>query len=403
MQKKTKIVATIGPSSQDSQTLAKLHAAGVDVIRMNFSHGDHEEHGGKVTRWREIMEESSRGGAVLADLAGPEIRTGDIANPRSFSEGDKIRLTASEGDSEAIYVNYSKLTEDVSAGDTVLIDDGKIVFSVDEVSENEVIGSVTQGGEIAKGGRGVNIPGVELQLPALTEKDIADVEFAVEQEADFVAISFVKTADDVKLLREKLAELDAEHTKIIAKIETQAAVDNIDAIIAASDGIMVARGDLAVEVSFENVPVIQKDIIRKCNRAGVPVITATQMLESMTHAASPTRAEASDVANAIFDGSDAVMLSGETALGEHPVAAVSTMTQIAQRVESVREAAELKLKAASGTDQASVDAVTGSVVRTAEEIEAKAVVAFTDSGFTARMVSRHRPHQPVLAFSPYDL
>lgn len=401
MQKKTKIVATIGPSSEDAETLTKLHEAGLNIIRLNFSHGDYGEHGVKVDRWNAILEDSGDYGAVMADLAGPEIRTGDIPEPLTFAVGDTLHLIegGEVATEDTFYINYPDLPGDVTAGDRILIDDGRIAMKVVGIDGDIVTGEVTQGGIITSGGRGVNVPGVDLSLPSLTEKDLADLEFAVEKEVDFVAISFVKTAADIELLREKLAEHDAEDTKIVAKIETQAAVDNLDEIIAATDCMMVARGDLAVEVDLENVPIIQKQIIQKCNAVGVPVITATQMLESMTEASTPTRAEASDVANAILDGSDAVMLSGETAMGDNPVESVSVMARIAEKMEKQQEATNRNEIEKPHTKP--VDAVTASVVRVAEDISAQAIVALTDSGLTPRMISRYRPKQDIFAFSAF--
>jgi len=397
MRKKTKIIATIGPSSEDVETLTKLHEAGVNIIRVNFSHGDYREHEGKIDRWNEIISDPDKNGAIMADLAGPEVRTGKLDAPRSFALGDKITLTTDEALSgEALHINYAGLPGDVSVSDRVLIDDGLVSFTISDITETDVIGEVTQAGTITKGGRGVNVPGVRLSLPVLTEKDNADLEFSLKKDVDFVAVSFVKTAADIELVREKLAEHKAEDTQIVAKIETQSAVDDIDNIIATTDCIMVARGDLAVEVGLENVPIIQKEIIKKCNAAGVPVITATQMLESMTSAPTPTRAEASDVANAIFDGTDAIMLSGETALGKYPIETVSVMTSIAQKVEFGYHRVHTSDLHGHALP---VDALTASVVSVADDIKAKAIVAFTESGYTARMLSRYRPNQDIIVFS----
>jgi len=402
MQKKTKIVATIGPSSDDSDTLAALCEAGVNIIRINFSHGDYEEHGAKIDAWNQVLDEHATTGAVMADLAGPEIRTGELKEgPRSFAVGDRITLTT-EADSDeeaAIYVNYAGLPADVSVGDRVLIDDGRISFNIVDVSDTVVVGEVTGGGRITAGNRGVSVPGVPLSLPSLIKKDAADLKFAVEKKADFIAASFVKSADDITQIHDQLVEHGAEDTKIVAKIETQAAVDHLREIVTAADAVMVARGDLAVEVSLENVPMIQKQIITTCNAAGVPVITATQMLESMTASATPTRAEASDVANAILDGSDAVMLSGETAVGKYPIKSVEVMTKIASMIEV--EGVGVNRAEIEKRHQSPVNSITASVVRVAEDIEARAIVALTDSGFTARMISRYRPTQDILAFSPF--
>lgn len=381
--------------------LDQLYDAGVNIIRLNFSHGDYREHEGKIDRWNEIIDNHDTSGAIMADLAGPEIRTGAIAEPITYAVGDMLKLIYGEetGDKETLYINYPDLPGDVTEGAKILIDDGKVVLTVTAVEDDTVSAEVTQGGVITTGGRGVNVPGVALSLPSLTEKDLADLEFSLKKKVDFVAISFVKSAADIHQLREKLAEHDAEDTKIVAKIETQSAVNNIDEIIAATDCIMVARGDLAVEVSLENVPIIQKQIITKCNEAGIPVITATQMLESMTAAVTPTRAEASDVANAILDGSDAVMLSGETAMGDNPIEVVSVMARIAAKMEQTQST--INWEEIGRRQEKPVNALTASVVRVADDINAKAIVALTDSGFTARMISRYRPTQDILAFSSF--
>ncbi len=402
MKKKTKIVATIGPASESKDMLNRLYEVGVDAIRINFSHGDHDEHRPKISRWREIADTNDTHTSVIADLAGPEIRTGDLADgPIKLAEGEKVSLTTPESDSVGdISVNYSDLPQDVSSGDEILIDDGAIALSVEDTAESKVSGTVTRGGEITSGGRGVNIPS-GVSLPALTKKDKENLVFALDEDVDFVALSFVKEVKDVELLRSEI-ENHENDALIISKIETQAAVENIDEIIDASDAIMVARGDLAVEIAPENVPAIQKEIIEKCNVAGVPVITATQMLESMTEESTPTRAEVSDVANAVLDGTDAVMLSGETAIGDYPVRAVSVMDRVARKTEASRNTRpkrghEIK----SSGKQGVVDSVTSAVVDVAFNLEAKLIVALTDSGFTARMLSRYKPPQNIVAFSRY--
>lgn len=402
MKKKTKIVATIGPASESKEVLEELHAAGVNAIRINFSHGDHDEHRPKISRWREIAEPNGAHTSVIADLAGPEIRTGDLTDgPIKLNEGERITLsTQKPEDPKSIAVNYEALPQDVSAGDEILIDDGAVALSVKEISEDMVVGEVTRGGEITSGGRGVNVPS-GVSLPALTKKDKKNLKFALDQDVDFVALSFVKEVGDVDLLHSEIENHDND-AQVISKIETQAAVENIDEIIDASDAIMVARGDLAVEIGPENVPSAQKEIIKKCNVAGVPVITATQMLESMTNDSTPTRAEVSDVANAVLDGTDAVMLSGETAVGEYPIRAVSVMAQVAKKTETSRSARPERSHEIKGAGkQGIVDAVTSAVVNTAFDLEAKVIVALTDSGFTARMLARYKPPQDIVAFSRY--
>jgi pyruvate kinase len=400
--KKTKIVATIGPASEDRETLKELADAGVNVIRCNFSHGDFPEHQKKVDHWRDIADTFDTSLGVLQDLSGPKIRTGSFANgPVTLSEGDTFTLTTEEvtGDSEQVHVTYDKLPDDVAVGDQILLDDGKRRLEVTGISDTAVTTEIKVGGEIT-GHRGVNLPDTTLSVDALTEKDRKDLQFGVKNDVDFVALSFVQEADDVQELRTLMKDegLDAQ---IIAKIETQQAVDNIDEILAATDGIMVARGDLAVEIGPENVPEVQKELIDRCKDLGMPVITATQMLESMTENPVPTRAEVSDVANAILDGTDAVMLSGETTIGENPVESVAVMVRVAHEVESRLTERFMKKSVISG-DTGVVDSVTASAVQTAHETNAQAIVALTSSGFTARMISRLKPQAPIITLSPYQ-
>lgn len=400
-QKKTKIVTTIGPSSEDKETLAAMAEAGANVIRLNFSHGDFEEHGKKVEHWRSIAEERDEHLGVMQDLSGPEIRTGEFADGKvTLKEEGEFVLTTEEveGSADKVHVNYSKLPQDVEVGDEILLSDGKLQLTVTDVNDTDVTTEVEAGGTIA-GRRGVNLPDTDLSLDALTEKDKKDIEFGAKHDVDFVALSFVRSASDIQDLRELMAEHDLD-ADIIAKIETQQAVDNIADILEEVEGIMVARGDLAVEIGPKHVPAVQKEIIRKCNRRGLPVITATQMLESMTESRMPTRAEVSDIANAILDGTDAVMLSGETTIGDHPVASVRMMANVARETER-RFSGDIFADEKPGQGRVGVvDSLTSSAVQTARQVDAAVIVALTASGFTARMLSRFKPAQDIITLSP---
>ncbi|OHA83726.1 MAG: pyruvate kinase [Candidatus Yonathbacteria bacterium RIFOXYC1_FULL_52_10] len=408
IKKKTKIIATIGPTSDNERTLTNLVKAGMNVVRLNFSHGDHEGHEKVVKLVRQVAKKTKTPIAIMQDLSGPKIRIGEFYQDRiQLKKGTVFTLTTKKcvGDETMAYVNYSKLPKEVKKGNFILLDDGRKKLEVIEVRGHEIRCRVLVGGE-TKGRRGVNLPGVPLSLSSLTDKDRTDVLFGIKHDVDYVALSFVRRVEDVQDLRAILNK-ERPDVGIISKIETEEAIENIDAIIAASDGIMVARGDLAVEVPPQRVPILQKMIINKCNRAGKPVIIATQMLESMIRSSVPTRAEVSDVANSILDGADAVMLSEETALGEYPVEAVSMMTQVAEMIEQNYPHREIlheeilgKASGLSEDEKEIVDAVTYNVVSTAYAIGAKAIVALTESGFTARMVSRYRPKQPIIVMSP---
>lgn len=400
--KKTKIVATIGNASSSERELVGMVRAGMNVARLNFSHGTHEEHGKLIDTVRAVSLKCKTPVAVLQDLMGPKIRIGDFETERiHLKKGADFILTTEPcvgGESRA-YVNYHSLPHEVSAGMEILLDDGKIKLRVESVRESEIHCKVIDGGNI-RGRRGVNVPGAHLSIGSLTEKDKKDLAFGVKKGVDFVALSFVQTADDVKKLRSLLEKKNSD-IGIIAKIETEEAVTNIDAILEASDGVMVARGDLAVEIPKEDVPLVQKIIIKKAIEAGKPVITATQMLDSMTNSPVPTRAEVNDVANAILDGTDAVMLSGETAVGEHPVLVVETMSRIALRTEGspLYEEEVAKFKR---TSHGTVDAISASVASVAQTISAKAIVALSEKGFTPRMVSRYKPKQTILVLTPHE-
>lgn len=396
-EKKTKIVATIGPVTANEKMLTELIKSGLDVVRINFSHGDFAEHTPKVTITREVAKKLGRSVAILQDLGGPKIRIGDFGTESiTLKIGDTFTLTTDKivGDEKRVHVNYPLLPKEVKVGGFILLHDGKKKLQITAIKGNDVVCKVLVGGEM-KGRRGVNLPGAYLSISSITEKDRADLEFGIKHKVDFIALSFVRRPSDIAELREILKKRKCT-AKIIAKIETPEALENIDEIIQLADGIMVARGDLAIEIPAEEVPLAQKMLIKKCHAAGKPVITATQMLESMIKSPVPTRAEVSDVANSILDGTDAIMLSEETTLGDYPVEAVQMMSQIAKRVEREVTSDHFSNIVCHGV----TDAVSDAVVESANHVEAKFIVAFTNSGFTARMVSRHRPGQHILAMSP---
>ena len=393
--KKTKIVCTLGPASENEETLRELIKNGLNVCRLNFSHGSHEEHKGRMDLVKKLREELNMPTAILLDTKGPEIRTGKFDVPEVFlEEGQTFTITMKDviGDKERCTVSYKGLANDVKPGDTILIDDGLVGLTVKEVNNDDIVCEV-QNSEIVKNHKGVNVPGVKVNLPAITEKDRSDIEFGIEQGIDFIAASFVRKVSDVLAIREILEENNAEHIKIISKIENQEGVENLDEIIEVSDGIMVARGDLGVEIPTEDIPIVQKQMIKKCNALGKPVITATQMLDSMIRNPRPTRAEVTDVANAIYDGTDAIMLSGETAAGKYPVEAVKTMATIAKRAEETMRNRRDKINKSKNV----TDAISYATCTTAMDLEAKAILSSTASGHTARMVSKFRPDCPIVA------
>ncbi|MFC0333226.1 pyruvate kinase [Paenibacillus sepulcri] len=402
--RKTKIVCTIGPSSESLENTKKLINAGMNVARLNFSHGDFEEHGNRIKNIRQACQELGATVAILLDTKGPEIRLGKLKEePIELNQDDTITLTTEEilGDRNRIPVTYADLPSDVHIGSTILIDDGLIGLTVEGVHGTEIQCRVVNSGSI-KSKKGVNVPGVHISLPGITEKDANDIIFGIEQNVDFIAASFVRKASDVLEIRELLERHNASHIQIISKIENQQGVDNLDEILEVSDGLMVARGDLGVEIPAEEVPLVQKDMIFKCNRAGKPVITATQMLDSMQRNPRPTRAEASDVANAIFDGTDAIMLSGETAAGKYPVESVQTMARIAVRAESALDHREMFTKQANAQQTTVTEAISQAVANAALDLNAKAIITSTESGYTARMVSKYRPKSPIIAVTPIE-
>ncbi len=398
--RRTKIVCTIGPASAAEDVLRRLIRAGMNVARLNFSHGDHATHARYVDLIRRLAGEENAPLAILQDLQGPRLRVGALGEAEVRLEvGRQFVLTTRPvvGSAREASVEGVHLAREVRPGNTVLIDDGQLELAVLATTDTDVICRVVVGGPL-RPHKGINVPGVTLSVPAITEKDRRDLAFGVEHGVDFVAMSFVRSAADVWELRRLLAELDGE-LPIIAKIEKHEAVAAFDEILAAADGIMVARGDLGVETSAEEVPIVQKMAIAKCNAVGKPVITATQMLNSLIENPRPTRAEASDVANAIFDGSDAVMLSGETAIGRYPVLAVETMARIAARAEESLPFAERQPRAAVTGPNAVADAIGRATVEVAEAVGAKAILTMTTSGYTARMIARHRPTKPIVAMT----
>lgn len=412
---RTKIVCTIGPASREPETLRQLMLAGMDVARLNFSHGDQPTHAENIERIRAAAvevgracpEQSQRAVAILADLQGPKLRVGTMEGVGvPLLEGTQVTLTTDDvigRGPEALPVQYGTLPRLVSPGDHILLDDGLLELQVLTTSETEIHCQVLAGG-ILKSRKGINLPRVPLDIPAITAKDRQDLAFALAHQVDWIALSFVRTAAEVLELKSLIRDLSSqeEPVPVVAKIEKPEALDNIDAIIAAADAIMVARGDLGIEISPEEVPMAQKRIIEKCNREGVPVITATQMLESMIQNPRPTRAEASDVANAILDGTDAIMLSGETSIGAHPVEAVRTMVRIADQVEAHRPKifACPFLTPERRATHTVADAVSHAARETAHDLNAAAIITPTASGYTARLMSRYRPRSPIVAVTP---
>ncbi|MFD1019013.1 pyruvate kinase [Thalassobacillus hwangdonensis] len=399
--RKTKIVSTIGPASESVETLSELIEAGLNVARLNFSHGDFDEHGQRIVNIRKAAENTGRTVGILLDTKGPEIRTGEMKDGEiELEKGDTIHVSMEqvEGTKERFSVTYPGLIDDVHEGSKILLDDGLIELQVEEVlKDRQELKTTILNSGILKNKKGVNVPNVSVKLPGITDKDAADIEFGIEQGVDFIAASFVRRASDVLEIRELLEKHDANHIQIIPKIENQEGVDNIDEILAVSDGLMVARGDLGVEIPAEDVPLVQKMLIKKCNVAGKPVITATQMLDSMQRNPRPTRAEASDVANAIFDGTDAIMLSGETAAGSYPVEAVQTMHNIAKKTETGLDYKRLLQDRSKMSDLTITDAISQSVTHTAINLDVEAILAPTESGHTARMISKYRPQAPIVA------
>lgn len=399
---KTKIVCTIGPASDSQEMLTKLVKAGMNVMRLNFSHGTHPEHLAKIELLQEINKSLKTNVAILLDTKGPEIRTGDFEGGKTqFKKGQVSTICIEDivGTSDRFTITYKDLYKDVKPGGFILVNDGQVELLVDHVEGSDIICVCANDGEV-KDKRGINVPGIKLGFDYLSQRDIDDLTFGCTQPFTFVAASFVRRAQDVLDVKKLLVENGRPDIQIIAKIENSEGVENIDDIIKAADGIMVARGDLGVEVPAEDVPLIQKDIIKKCKERGKIVITATQMLESMQQNPRPTRAEVSDVANAIYDGTDAIMLSGESASGKYPQEAVLTMRKIALKTEESLDYIALHQDAVKTAPDDTSEAICMSVAEIATKFKVSAIIAFTESGFTARKMSRYRPEAPIIAATP---
>ena len=398
--KKTKIVSTLGPASTDTDTIVKLIEAGANIFRFNFSHGDHEEHLDRLNKVHEAEKITGKTVGIMLDTKGAEIRTTVQANGKSeYKIGDKVRITMDDSldtTHDKIAVTYKNLYDDVHVGGHVLFDDGLLDMKIDEKDEaNRELVTTVQNAGVLGSRKGVNAPGVSINLPGITEKDSSDIRFGLDHEINYIAASFVRKPQDVLDIRELLEEKHMEHVQIFPKIESQEGIDNADEILKVCDGLMVARGDMGVEIPAENVPLVQKSLIKKCNALGMPVITATQMLDSMQENPRPTRAEASDVANAVFDGTDATMLSGESANGEYPVESVATMNRIDIKAENaLKDFGRDNLDFDNGDVTESIGA---SVARVANELGVKTIVAATETGYTAKMISKYRPNADILA------
>jgi pyruvate kinase len=400
--RKTKIVCTLGPAANDKETIKNLAGAGMNVARLNFSHGDHEEHGRRIELIKEVEKELDKPIGIMLDTQGPEIRTGKMKNDKiTLKNNEEVKITTKKvvGNKDKFQIKYDNIIQDINENSTILLDDGLIELKVKEIKDKEIVCTVINGGELGSQ-KGVNIPGIKTTLPAITQRDKDDIVFGIKHNIHFIAASFIRKAADVLEIKKVLEEEWAQEIKIISKIESEEAVSNIDEIIEVSDGIMIARGDLGVEIPAEKVPIIQKTIIRKCNEVAKPVITATQLLDSMIRNPRPTRAEASDVANAIFDGTDATMLSGETAIGSFPVQAVKTMSIIALEIESSDSYKEqLNRREAIKADTVT-EAISIGSCEISAGLSADAIITATGSGSTARMVSKCRALTPIIAVTP---
>jgi len=400
---RTKIICTVGPSSERVPVLIKMIQAGMNVARLNFSHGTHQDHAKRLELIREAAGKAGKSVALMLDTKGPEIRLGYLEKePIELKAGEKVTLTVEnvKGNEKLLPVTYKGLPRDVCPGNRILIADGLIELRVLDKNRKNVECEIVNGGELTSQ-KGVNLPGVVVNIPAVTDRDIEDILFGIKHGLDFVAASFIRKANDILAIRQIIEESGAD-LDIIAKIESREGLNNLDEIIKVADGVMVARGDLGVEIPVEEVPLVQKTIIEKCNRAGKPVITATQMLESMIHNPRPTRAEASDIANAIFDGTDAIMLSGETAAGKYPVEAVQTMASIAKKAESSLKYQEMLAKRQRNSACTVTDAISHATCTIAEDLGAAAIITSTETGYTSQMVSKYRPKAPVVAVTPVD-
>ncbi|MCH4391871.1 MULTISPECIES: pyruvate kinase [Staphylococcus] len=404
--RKTKIVCTIGPASESEEMLEKLMKAGMNVARLNFSHGSHEEHKARIDTIRKVADKLGKTIGILLDTKGPEIRTHDMKDGLIMLEKGKeviVSMSQVEGTPEKFSVTYEDLINDVQVGSYILLDDGLVELQVKDIdkTKGEVKCDILNTGEL-KNKKGVNLPGVKVNLPGITDKDADDILFGIKEDVDYIAASFVRRPSDVLDIREILERENNHNITIFPKIENQEGIDNIEEILEVSDGLMVARGDMGVEIPPESVPIVQKDLIRKCNKLGKPVITATQMLDSMQRNPRATRAEASDVANAIYDGTDAVMLSGETAAGLYPEEAVKTMRNIAISAEAAQDYKKLLSDRTKLVETSLVNAIGVSVAHTALNLKVKAIVAATESGSTAVTISKYRPHSDIIAVTPSE-
>lgn len=403
--KKTKIVCTMGPNTNDKDLMKKLVENGMDIARFNFSHGDHEEQKSRMDMLKAIREETGRPVAILLDTKGPEIRTGLLKNGGKvlLEEGQTFVLTTEEivGDEKRVSITYDGLAEDVEIGKTILIDDGLIELQVRNIINTDIVCTVINGGELGQR-KGVNVPNVPVRLPALTQKDREDILFGVEQGVDFIAASFVRSAEGILEIKALLKECNASYIPIIAKIENAEGIKNIDEILHCADGVMVARGDLGVEIPPQEVPYLQKWLIQKCNDSYKPVITATQMLDSMMRNPRPTRAEVTDVANAVYDGTDAVMLSGETAQGKYPLEALQMMVEIIKNTEKHLDYQALLEKAQENRKKSISSAIGYSSVATAANLGAKCIITPSATGATARVVSKFKPEAMIVGVTPNE-
>ncbi len=398
---RTKVIATVGPSCSDRITLEKMIGAGVDVFRLNFSHGTHKEHKQAINTIRQINRENKLHVCILADLQGPKLRIGHVQGEHAYlKEGKEVVFTTKEQDSssETLYINYPQFPRDVAIGDKVLLDDGKIELEVTSTDQDTTIKSkVLLGGYIASN-KGVNLPDTDVSLPSLTDKDRSDLAFSLEQEVEWIALSFVRSPDDVMELQEIIQEA-GKFSKVIAKIEKPAAVQRLNEIINASDGIMIARGDLGVEIPIEELPLVQKRILGQSIKDAKPVIIATQIMESMIENPKPTRAESSDVANAVLDSADALMLSAETSIGKYPVAVIDHMEKVIHEVEEKGDIYNYTTPIGHGQDSHLSDAICQNSVHLANQVNAKAIIGMTKSGYTAFKTSSHRPRTSIFIFS----
>ena len=394
MTRKTKIIATVGPSVNSKNGIKKLLDAGADVLRLNFSHGTEEDHS-NVVKWTRELEKSV---AVMQDIQGPKIRTGEAKESTQFVETHEIKITNKKtiSDDNVIYINYKDLFKDINSGERIFIDDGQIIIRIIKKTNSSMLGQIEIGGEL-RSNQGVAFPDSTLSVSAITEKDIADLKFGTKLDVDIVAVSFVRDADDIK----KVREIVDKNIKIIAKIELKNAVKNLDSIIDEADGVMVARGDLGVQLDLEKVPFIQKEILNKANAKGKITVTATEMLQSMKESYRPTRAEVTDITNAILEGTDCVMLSAETAIGNHPELVVSAMSDICKEADSRNDTSVLRFKETSIVDTLTTS-LAKAAVQVANEIEAKAIVAFTETGRTPLLISNYRPEAPIFTMTTID-